>query len=275
VFNSRRSLLLPEPSTNNTLPNFHSDISNLASIVPEITNSKCIKISKRAFDAFVSRNDLKPKDPEKRKHENVPISKLRHYTCQMKTGMINSNKQKPVLYLTSNETITLFNSDYSHITSISASYDCSFAVIDYNFGVTIAYKICYKKDVISKLTELGSLLTSTNTVSSISSDYFLCSSVSKNYITLWNFMNCTVHRIIEVPFYCAGSIFDLGEGYIWVFGQTQLALITVNGTICSMINLSDTITNLVPRPNRSATVLLQNDVIVDVQTDDELSLVEC
>ena len=102
------------------------------------------------------------------------------------------------------------------------------------------------------------------------------SSVYGNNVVLWDFIRQRIHRKITFdiksddgfPIFNDGfSVFDENDGYIWVSGNSWLILITINGTICSKIDLKKTILNIYPLIELSCVVFLDNNQILHIHYD--------
>ena len=248
------------------------DVKKFASFcIPDALNRKKCITNQTALDDCVKLFGLKPKASTTEKKAAFTFEKLRHRYVSLANGSIYVKKNTPALYIYTKEKeepITLFKSEYTQVVSLSASSDSQFIVIDYNFGISAVYQICYKRGELTGINEVGSIITEQGSVSSISSEYMLCATVQKNILMIWDFMKQTIHRVVEFPFHCLASVFDENDGYIWIWGKTEIALVTINGTFCSMYSFDNQILNVKPRVDLSAYVLLEDSTIERVEFDE-------
>lgn len=158
-----------------------------------------------------------------------PEEKLETHLCNFRAKIVPNSS---VLYFQTNNKIKILNDpNYISSTSISSTFDGNYIVIDYEYGVSTAYKVIYKKGKPKRLSFINDFITEVDAISSINGKDFICSTCLKNKIFIWDFIRAIIIQTLEFPEDIKGTTFDEDNGFLWCWSETTLYLNSVNGTI--------------------------------------------
>ncbi|OHT08123.1 hypothetical protein TRFO_23489 [Tritrichomonas foetus] len=142
---------------------------------------------------------------------------------------------------------TQFDHYFTFASSLDVSSNGLFLSIDFEFGLTRIWRIIYEDKHPISLRSLSDFNWSTKPASKISGMNFICASMFKNDVVLWEIMNGTVHRRLKFSTKVTSIAIDDEFGAVWVATVGIYYFITLNGQqLASMEFQNDVITVMTP-----------------------------
>jgi len=146
------------------------------------------------------------------------------------------NKQTGHVYYSQQDALLVYSN------GISVSDNGVFLVIDFEFGLTRAYRIVYENYNPSCLNMISDFSWSSEPKSTVSGIDWICFTSIENKLVMWDIIGGIVHRFSTFEEEIRFLSLDEEFGAIWVVFGAKVILISINGDLIASSELSQKIT---------------------------------
>lgn len=227
---------------------------NKQELTPELHNLKEVSISDQDVSNICREFDVKYKARQPERWIDLKIEKRKKFTINTPDGMIISHKLSPIVDFSTNGVSSSERlvqiPEFVFVTHTAASEDGAYLIADFSFGVVTVFMVNFVSGVISNLTPVSNISIDYSSISAVCSNFMLAASATDEYIYFWNFARGIINCKVQTPFAVVGLDFD-NDQCLWVWGSTQIALFSINGTLLGAYNFNNDIINIKPLPDKT------------------------
>lgn len=167
---------------------------------------------------------------------------------QIKTTVINVSRRQSCLSIKNNYTGKVLyresNSFYGLAENINVSRDGVFFVVDFAFGLTVAYKVIFSKGNPIAAQKISKFSAGAHPISTVSGQDWICATATGNKLVLWEIITGTIHRIMYFDTPINAVAFDEPIYYLWAASEDKITVVGLNGHIRGSVEMREKTTAL-------------------------------